>query len=96
MHKCVNERISHGPQWSGCKLTTPPNIVIPPRQMENGQYDFGISIYNKAFNSQPKSLQNTYLTLYKEDPVTKEKNYNMLIDSMNSLVEKEVNFGRFW
>jgi hypothetical protein len=94
MHKCVNERISHGPQWRGCKLTTPPNLVIPPRQMENGQYDFGVSIYNKAFNSQPKSLQNTYLTFYKEDPSTKEKNYNMLIDSMNSLVEKEVNFGR--
>ena len=94
MHKCVNKRISHGPQWSGCKLTTPPNIVIPPRQMENGQYDFGVSIYNKAFNSQPKSLQNTYLTFYKEDPATKEKNYNMLIDAMNSLVEKEVNFGK--
>ena len=94
MYKCVNERINHGSQWSGCKLPTPPNIVIPPREMENGQYDFGISIYNKAFNRQPKTLQKTYLTFYKEDPQTKERNYNMLIDAMNRLVENEVNFGR--
>jgi len=94
MHKCVNEKISHGPQWNGCKLTAPPNLVIPPRKMENGQYDFGVSIYNKTFNKQSKSLQETYLTLYSEDPKTKEKNYDMLIDAMNSLVEKEVNFGR--
>ena len=94
MYKCVNERISHGPQWNGCKLTTPPNLVIPPRKMENGQYDFGVSIYNKSFNKQPKTLQNTYLTFYKEDPQTKVKKYDMLIDAMNNLVEKEVNFGR--
>lgn len=94
MYKCVNDRINHGPEWNGCKLTTPPNLIIPPKKMENGQYDFGVSIYNKAFNKLPKSLQDTYLTLYREDPTTKEKNYNMLIDSMNSLVEKEVNFGR--
>lgn len=94
MHKCVNERKIHGPSWNGCRLTTPPNIVIPPRKMENGQYDFGVSIYNKAFNKQPKSLQDTYLTFYKQDPKTKEKNYKMLEDAMNSLVENEVNFGR--
>ena len=94
MHKCVNERVKHGPEWNGCRLTTPPNIVIPPRKMENGQYDFGVSIYNKAFNSQPQSLQNTYLTFFKEDPITKEKNYNMLENAMNELVQKEVDFGR--
>jgi len=94
MKKCVNERKKHGDQWSGCRLPTPPNLVIPPRQMENGQYDFGVSIYNKAFNKQPKSLQNTYLTFYSENPQTKEKNYNMLIDAMNHLVENEVDFGR--
>jgi hypothetical protein len=94
MHKCVNERITHGPSWRGCKLTTPPNIVIPPRKMENGQYDFGISIYNKAFSKLPQSSQELYLTFYKEDPVSKEKNYNMLEEAMNDLVQKEVDFGR--
>ena len=94
MNKCVNERKKHGISWNGCKLTSPPNLVIPPRQMENGQYDFGVSIYNKAFNKMPKTLQQTYLTFYSENPSTKEKNYNMLINAMNDLVEKEVNFGR--
>jgi hypothetical protein len=94
MHKCVNERINHRPGWDGCKITTPPNLVIPPRKMANGQYDFGVSIYNKVFNRLSESEQDTYLTLYKEDPQTKEKNYNILIETMNSLVGKEVNFGR--
>jgi len=94
MDKCVNERISHGPSWNGCKLTTPPNLIVPPRKMENGQYDFGVSIYNEAFNKMPKNSQSSYLTLYKEDPTTKEKNYLMLEDQMNQLVEREVGFGR--
>lgn len=94
MNKCVNERKNHGSGWNGCKLTTPPNIVIPPKKMENGEYDFGVAIYNKAFNKQPETIKNTYLTFYKEDPETKEKNYSMLMDAMNRLVENEVNFKR--
>jgi len=94
MYKCVNARKKEGPQFNGCRLPTPPNIIIPPREKSNGQYDFGVSIYNTAFNKQPKSLQQTYLTFYKEDPATKIKNYKMLEDAMNSLVEKEVDFGR--
>ena len=92
--KRLVEESSFRTQWTGCRLTTPPNLIIPPRQMENGQYDFGVSIYNKVFSKLPKSLQSSYLTYYKEDPTTKEKNYNMLIDTINSLVEKEVNFSR--
>jgi hypothetical protein len=94
MYKCVNERIKQGPSWNGCKLTTPPNIVIPPRKMENGQYDFGISIYNKVFSKLPQSSQELYLTFYKEDHVSKVKNYNMLEEAINGLVQKEVEFGR--
>lgn len=93
MHKCVNEREKHGIQWNGCRLTTPPNLVVPPREMENGQYDFGVSIYNKVFNILPKSAKSTYLTLYREDPTTKVKNYSMLEDTMNKQVESEVGFG---
>ena len=94
MNKCVNERINPPPNYNGCTLPTPPNIVIPPRKMENGQYDFGISIYNEVFNKLPTSLQTTYLTFYKEDPQTKQKNYNMLETAVNDLVMKEVGFGR--
>jgi len=94
MKKCVNERISKPIGWNGCKLPTPPNIVIPPKKMENGQYDFGISIYNEAFNKLSQSVQNTYLTFYKEDEVTKEKNYEMLENAMNELIQREVGFVR--
>ena len=94
MYKCVNERENHGPEWNGCRLTTPPNLIIPPREMENGQYDFGVSIYNKIFSKLPKSVKSTYLTLYKEDPTSKIKNYSMLEDTMNRQVENELDFGR--
>jgi hypothetical protein len=94
MYKCLNARKKEGPQYNGCRLPTPSNIIIPPRVMPNGQYDFGVSIYSAAFNKQPKSLQETYLTFYREDPQTKVKNYKMLEDAMNALVEKEVDFGR--
>jgi hypothetical protein len=94
MNKCVNDR--NKKFGEGCRLSTPPNLIIPPKKMENGQYDFGVSIYNKTFNSQPKTLQNTYLTLYKEDPITKEKNYKMLEDALNSLIEKEIDFRAFF
>ena len=90
MNKCVNKKES----GQSCDLTTPPNIIIPPRKMENGQYDFGVSIYNKVFNSQSNSLQDTYLTLYSEDPQTKVKSYKMLENAMNELVKTEVGFNR--
>lgn len=94
MHTCVNAKEKEGVRYNGCRLTTPPNLIIPPKQLSNDKYDFGVPIYNKVFNKLSKSLQETYLTFYKEDPTSKAKNYNMLIDSMNKLVEQEVNFGR--
>jgi hypothetical protein len=83
MEKCVSDR-------NHCTLPTPANLILPPKQMNNGQYDFGVAIYNKVFNAQPKTLQDTYLTYYKEDPSTKEKNYSQLADELNRLVEVEV------
>jgi hypothetical protein len=94
MHNCVNAKQREGIQYNGCRLTTPPNLIIPPKVLPDGKYDFGVPIYNIAFNKQPKTLQETYLTFYKADPKTKQKNYKMLEDAMNSLVEREVDFGR--
>lgn len=104
MKKCVNERKNHGPDWGGCRLTTPPNLIIPPREMANGEYDFGVSIYNKVFNGTPvpgsngikvdPSTKQTLLTLYKEDPITKIKDYSMLEEAMNRYVEQYLNFGK--
>ncbi len=94
MNKCINDNLNPPPGYNGCVLPTPPNIVMPPRKMENGQYDFGISIYNESFNKLPASVQSTYLTLYKEDPKTKQKNYNMFENALNELVMKEVGLGK--
>jgi len=94
MYNCVNAKQREGIKYNGCRLTTPPNLIIPPKEQSNGLYDFGVPIYNTVFNKQSKSLQQTYLTLYKVDPNTKQKNYKMFEDAMNSLVENEVDFGR--
>ncbi|MFY7730493.1 MAG: hypothetical protein ACOVRN_13315 [Flavobacterium sp.] len=90
MYTCVNEKKRLGNQFEGCSLVTPPNLVIPPRQMENGQYDFGVSIYTKLFNEQPKDAQASYLTHYVEDPVTKAKDYGKLEEELNALVANEL------
>lgn len=90
MHTCVNEKKRLGSHFEGCSLVTPPNLVIPPRQMENGQYDFGVSIYNKVFNEQPKDVQASYLTHYVEDPITKAKDYRKFEEELNTLVSNEV------
>ena len=56
---------------------------------------FGIALKNKVFNKLSDTAKNVYLTTrYKEDSQTKEKDYSMLIDDLNNLVEKEVNNGR--
>lgn len=92
MFKCVNDR--RKPGFNGCKLIAPPNLVIPPRVSPSGQYDFGVSIYNYTFNKLPESQKKMSLTFYKEDPVTKAKDYSMLIRSLNEDVGQEVGFGR--
>jgi hypothetical protein len=94
MYTCLNAQFREGKRYNGCRLTTPPNLIIPPKDMGNNEYDFGVSIYNTSFNKQSESLKKTYLTLYKEDLITKEKNYSILENALNSLVEKEVDFGR--
>jgi hypothetical protein len=90
MYTCVNKQ---DPYYE-CRIPIPPNIVIPPRKMTNGQYDFGVSIYNKAFSKLPEATQTTYLTFYMEDSETKAKNYSKLEDALNELVEKELDFDR--
>lgn len=91
MHQCVNARQNK----TGCELVAPPNLKVPPILSETtGKYDFGVSIYNEVFNKQSDSLKSTYLSLFKEDPQTKAKNYDQLIRALNDLVAKEVGFGR--
>jgi len=92
MYKCVNER--QKPGFQSCKLINPPNIIIPPQTDKKGNYDFGIPIYNKVFNKLSKSLQKTYLTLYREDINTKAKDYKQFEDALTDLIGKELGMER--
>jgi hypothetical protein len=88
MFNCVNARAKREP----CKFTAPSDLRVPPEQLPNGQYDFGVEIYNNEFNKLPKTLQQTYLSQYStKDGV---KNYNLLLNSMNDLVAKAVDYNR--
>ena len=76
----------------GYPFTEPNELKIPPTELPNGEYDFGVKIYNDEFKKLPSSLQKTYLTFYSvKDGV---KNYNMLKNAMNDLVSKEVGFNK--
>lgn len=97
MYKCLNKPYNKFYQNEPCRLTTPPNIIIPPKFNEaTKQYDFGVTIYNTAFNKLPKFGQDTYLTLYKLDPASKAKDYSQLENAMNNLVEKELDMDKVY
>ena len=88
MANCVASRASGQP----CTFTTPRNLILPPELGPDGKYNFGINIYNQAFETLPEQTRTTYLTFYSEqDGIT---NYNMLANAMNDLVSKQVKFGR--
>jgi hypothetical protein len=99
MNKCMNNRNSGKP----CKIFLPKQTEIPPKLLENGQYDFGSEIVNKLFNKQNETHKKLLLTLYtEEDDTTKPmvnglrpkkingpKNYNLLKNALEDLLEKE-------
>lgn len=88
MFNCVNARAKR----EACKFIAPRELKVPPEQMANGQYDFGVEIYNSEFNKLSKSLQETYLSHYStKDGV---KNYSMLENSLNELVSKSLDFNK--
>ena len=89
MNSCVNAKAKK----EECKFITPKDLKIPPVKLQDGNYDFGIKIYNDLFKKLPKTTQETYLTLYSEKE--NKKNYKMLEDTMNKLVEKEVNYNPY-
>jgi hypothetical protein len=85
---CVKSRASGKP----CTFIAPKNIKIPPEPTPDGKQDFGVNIYNVVFNKLPEQLQKTYLSYYLEK--NGEKDYNMLLNAMNDLVIKEVEFNK--
>ena len=88
MFNCVKNRANSKP----CDFSAPKNLKVPPVQLANGSQDFGVKIYNELYEKLPASTKETYLTLYNEKDGV--KNYSMLINAMNNLVKKEVDFDR--
>jgi len=88
MDNCVAARASKQP----CTFTTPKSLILPPEIGPDGKSNFGINIYNQAYDSLLETEKKTYLTFYNEENgVT---NYNMLENAMNDRVAKMVNFDR--
>ena len=75
------------------EFVVPDNLIIPPRILENGTYDFGNDIYNQTFNKQDKSYQKILLTTYTEKNGVKD--YSTLIDILNNLIKQDIGFNKF-
>lgn len=88
VNNCVKLRKDKKP----CELFLPKQTKFPPELLENEKYDFGSDLVNNLFNKQPKSYQNTLLTLYTEKDGV--KNYNTLKETLVKLLERELKFDR--
>jgi len=75
------------------EFVVPDNLIIPPRILENGMYDFGNDIYNQKFNKQDKSYQKILLTTYTEKNGVKD--YSTLIDILNNLIKQDIGFNKY-
>ena len=71
----------------------PSNLIVPPKTLENGTYDFGNETYNKIFNNFDKTYQNTLLTLYAEKNGI--RNYDMMLDGINNIVKQELGANQY-
>ena len=88
MNTCVKLRKEGKP----CEIFLPKQTQYPPIKDKDGKYDFGSEIVNRLFNGLSKSYQDTLLTLYSvKDGV---KSYNMLKDTLTSLLSQQINFGK--
>lgn len=95
MDSCTNLRLMRKP----CVFLSPSNLILPPQIIhvdkdgtEKEEYDFGNKVYNDLFNDFNSSYKDTLLTLYsKKDGI---KNYKMLEDALNGILEKNLGFNK--
>jgi hypothetical protein len=91
MANCIIARKNKKP----CTITAPKDLKVPPIALPNGEYNFGVKIYNDAFNKLPKQSQQIYLTLNAQNR-DGSTNWKGLIDAMNDLVSKEIGFNGYF
>ena len=87
--RCVKSKNTKQP----CKLFLPKQAKVPPEELEDGSYDFGIEIINRLFNNLKESHKNTLLTLYSENDGN--RNYNILEEALIELLERELKLNTF-
>jgi len=86
---CVAARKESQP----CTFITPRTLIVPPQTAPDGSADFGVNVYNQAFQMLSPEEQTNYLSLYSE--TEGGKNYSMLTNAMDNLVSKLVKFNGY-
>ena len=88
MFVCVNDQ-ANGKE---CTMVAPPDLKVPPNQIElpGGEYDFGVPIYNEAFNKLSPLDKNNFLKLSVEKDGVKTYDNETFRRLMNNAVLKEL------
>jgi len=89
----MNKYVQYKKENKPLVFVAPSNLVIPPQVQSDGTYNFGNNIYNNIFNKLDKSYLNTLLTLYSEK--NGERNYNMMMDTVNNIVKQQLRFNTY-
>lgn len=82
MNECVKSRDSNKP----CTLFIPKSATLPPKLLDNGEYDFNSSVLNKIFNRLDKTQQDTLLTLYNPN------NPDMFKNALSKIIETFIGY----
>ena len=88
MNNCVKARLEGKP----CQFTNPSNLIIPPQILDDGNYDFGNTIYNNFFNKLGKGYHNILLKLFIEKDGVKD--YSNFEYQIGTMLAKELDFGK--
>ena len=88
MNNCVKARLEGKP----CQFTNPSNLIIPPQILDDGNYDFGNTIYNNFFNKLGKGYHNILLKLFTEKDGVKD--YSNFEYQIGTMLAKELDFGK--
>lgn len=93
MFNCVNSQAN----GNKCKMIAPSNLLVPPNQivLPNGEYDFGVPIYNEVYNKLSPLDKKNYLLFSTTKDGVKHYSDDMFKNMMNKLVEKEVGYDIF-
>ena len=79
METSMDQYIENRKAGKAMVFVAPPNLIIPPNDLDDGTFDFGNELYNDFYNNPNNSVYKTF-------------GPGMLRDEMNSVVSKELGF----